>query len=172
MRNVVIAIVGAFAIVAGMTACGGTQHATRSDEATPLPALTLPLLDGGTWSSESARGTVLVIDVWASWCKPCGKGFPALDALAKEPGVTAIAVSIDEDPAAIRGFLAEFPLSVPVAHDVERVLTGEPLRVANLPAVLIVDAQGIVRHHVEEPHDSDYAEIRRRVDELVQMTQR
>src|SRR6188472_2025395 len=73
--------------------------------AEPLPALTLPLLAGGTWSAASARGSALVIDVWASWCKPCSKGFPKLNALkARRPDVVVVAISLDEEIAAARDF--------------------------------------------------------------------
>src|SRR5215213_5661939 len=104
--------------------CAGAAPAKSSAVATPLPPLTLPLIAGGTWSSASARGSVLVIDVWASWCKPCSKGFPKLDALAaRRSDLVVIAISIDEDPAAIRDFVAQFPIAVPVAHDAEQSLT-------------------------------------------------
>ena len=133
----------------------------------PLPALTLPLLAGGSWSSTSARGSVLVIDVWASWCKPCSKGFPSLDALAARTGVRVVAISIDEDAAAARAFLAQFPLGVPIAHDAEQVVTRAPLHIARLPAVLIVDADGTIRHRLEEPTERDYDRLGDLVDRLV-----
>jgi thiol-disulfide isomerase/thioredoxin len=154
------------AVVAAAIACASSPRATRSDVATTLPVLTLPLLAGGTWSSERAHGSVLVIDVWASWCKPCSKGFPSLEALARVPGVAVVAISIDEDPAAIRAFLADFPLAVPVAQDATRMLMGEPLHIARLPSVVIVDADGMVRHRFEQLNESDYAEIERLVNEL------
>jgi cytochrome c biogenesis protein CcmG, thiol:disulfide interchange protein DsbE len=140
-----------------LAACAGAPATKSADVATPLPSLTLPLMAGGTWSSESARGSALVIDVWASWCKPCSKGFPKLAALAgRRPDVHVIAISIDEDPAAIRGFLAEFPSAVPVAQDGEQVMTRAPLAIERLPTVLIVDAAGMIRHRLEEPSERDY----------------
>ena len=123
----------------------------------PLPALTLPLVAGGTWTSTSARGSVLVIDVWATWCKPCSKGFPKLDALAaRRTDVPVVAITIDEDAAAIRDFLAQFPLAVPVAQDEKQELTRPPLTIARLPTVLIVDTHGVIRRRLEEPGDRDY----------------
>lgn len=142
------------ALVAGV-ACAGAAPAKQADTLEPLPALTLPLVRGGTWSSMTARGSALVIDVWASWCKPCGKAFPKLDALAAR-GVNVIAISIDEDPAAIEAFLAEFPLSAAVAHDAKQTLVGPPLRISQLPTLLVVDAAGVIRHRIEEPTERDY----------------
>jgi len=137
-----------------LVGCAGAP-AKRSETREPLPELTLPLVRGGTWSSTSARGSVLVIDIWASWCKPCGKAFPKLDALARS-GVAVVAISIDEDPAAIDAFLAQFPLAAPVVHDAEQTVTGAPLRISRLPTVLVVDRTGTIRHRLEEPTERDY----------------
>ena len=146
--------IGTFVLVLG--ACGGTtpvMKASAVDE--PMPALTLPLLAGGTWSS--ATGAPMVIDVWASWCKPCSKGFPKLDALAaRRTDAVVVAITIDEDAAAARDFLAQFPLAIPVVHDAEQTLTKAPLAIARLPTVLVVDANGTIRHRLEEPTDGHY----------------
>jgi cytochrome c biogenesis protein CcmG, thiol:disulfide interchange protein DsbE len=105
---------------------------------------------------------MLVIDVWASWCAPCSKGFPKLDALAaRRTDVVVVAVSIDEEVDAARAFLARFPLGVVVAHDASHAL--RPPLVTQLPTLLIVDAHGIVRHRIEKPTERDYE----RLDELL-----
>lgn len=158
--------IAAIVLVAqGFVACAGAPPtSTSSAVAEPLPSLTLPLLDGGTWSSSSARGSALVIDVWASWCKPCSKGFPALNALAaRRADVGVVAISLDEDVAAARDFIAQFPLTVVIAHDRQHMLTRAPLSIARLPTVLVVDAAGVIRHRIEEPRERDYE----RLEELI-----
>lgn len=152
-------------VAVALVACAGAAPTSKSSATTePLPTLTLPLLAGGTWTSASAQGKPIVIDVWASWCKPCSKGFPKLDALAaRRTDVVVVAISIDEDAAAARDFIAEHPLHVIVAHDTERTLTQAPLAIAQLPTVLIVDAQGVVRRRIEEPTEHDYDHL----DELI-----
>jgi thiol-disulfide isomerase/thioredoxin len=110
---------------------------------------------------------MLVIDVWASWCKPCSKGFPKLDALAtRRSDIAIVAITIDEDPTAAREFLAEFPLRVPVLQDSEQVMTRAPLGIARLPTLLIVDKSGVIRRRIEEPREQDYD----RLEELVSAT--
>ena len=145
-----------------LSGCAGAAPANRStDEATPLPALTLPRLSGGgTWDSTSARGSDLVIDVWASWCKPCGASFPKLDAFAaRRPDIAIVAISIDEDPQAARDFLVHFPLRVPTVQDAEQRVLRPPLGITRLPTLLVVDKGGVIRHRIEEATERDYEHL-------------
>ncbi len=146
--------------IASLVLLGACAHAAP----TPLPALSLPLVAGGTWTSTSARGSVLVIDVWASWCKPCAKSFPKLDAFAaKHPEVKVVAISIDEDLAAASDFAAS--LRVPAAHDASQSVTRAPLGISRLPTLLIVDPDGVVRRRIDEPTERDYD----RLEELTKL---
>ena len=133
----------------------------------PLPPLELSGLDGTPWNAADARGRVQVIDVWASWCKPCRKGFPILNRLARQhPRVAFVAVSLDEEASAVRDFLAQVPIEFPVVLDPEQTTSEKPWSVTRVPTLLVVDRSGIVRHRLEEPSDADYAELGRVLDQL------
>jgi thiol-disulfide isomerase/thioredoxin len=167
------------AVLLAGVACGGAaptssssssgpagRSVTTPDE--PLPALTLPLLDGGSWSSGSARGKVLVIDVWASWCKPCREGFPKMDALARRhPEARFVALSIDEEREAIDRFLAQVPTRGTVVHDRAQQVLGAPLEVTNIPTVLVIDRAGMIRHRFVEPSASDYERLDEAIGALI-----
>jgi len=150
------------ALALALLACSGPQKGGRV-ESTPvemLPPLSFPLLDGGEWEAASFRGRVLVVDVWASWCEPCRAGFAKLNQLAeRRPELAMVAISIDEEAAAVRAFLAEVKVELPVAHDAVQSVTRAPLLVKSIPAILVVDAQGGVRHRVEEPTERDYTRL-------------
>ena len=147
--------------IAALVLLGACAHASPTR---PLPPLNLPLVAGGTWSSTSARGSVLVIDVWASWCKPCAKAFPKLDAFAAaHPDVKVVAISIDEDLAAASAFAAT--LRVPAVHDATQSVTRAPLGISRLPTLLIVDREGVVRRRIDEPTERDYD----RLEELTKL---
>jgi len=45
----------------------------------PAPALTLPLEGGGTFDLAKARGKVVFLDFWASWCEPCKMSIPLIE---------------------------------------------------------------------------------------------
>ncbi len=71
----------------------------------PFPNLTLTL--GGAETTVAALSGPLVIDVWATWCGPCREALPRFDAAARRhPGVTFLAISVDEDAAAPARYLA------------------------------------------------------------------
>ena len=76
----------------------------------PAPPLSLPDLDGRIRTLAEHRGRVVLINFWASWCEPCRREFPSMLELArslKDRPFHIIAISQDEDEAAMRAFLKE-----------------------------------------------------------------
>ena len=129
------------------------------DHAPALPSLTYPLRGGGTWSSADLAGRIAVIDVWASYCKPCEKSFPHLNDLAADPTIAVLGLSVDEDDAAVDAFLATTPARFPIARDRTQSVEAAPLGIRQLPTVLVVDAAGRIRLRLEEPRESDYVAL-------------
>lgn len=76
--------------------------------ARPVPALDLPDLDGRAWRLAEARGKVVLLNFWATWCEPCRAEMPSLLALAearRAEGLAVCAVNYRESPEKIRAFL-------------------------------------------------------------------
>ena len=114
------------------SACAGAPPpptAVPAEQAAPLPALSYPLRDGGTWTSAALAGKVAVIDVWATYCAPCKHAFPHLNDLAADPTVAVLGLSVDEDDAAVDAFLAEVPARFPIGRDPTQTVEGPPLGV-------------------------------------------
>ncbi|MDE2229453.1 MAG: TlpA family protein disulfide reductase [Alphaproteobacteria bacterium] len=68
----------------------------------PAPGTVIYALDGTTTRLSRFRGKVIVVNFWATWCRPCKSEMPALDRLAAESNpnqLAVIAVSIDRDSA-------------------------------------------------------------------------
>jgi len=89
-------------------------------------------------------GKVTVVDFWASWCNPCLKSLPHLDAFAKaHPDVTVYAISIDEHPEDARQVFDEkgyTPILLLDDHD-----TSERWGVTTIPHTVLIDRAGNVR---------------------------
>jgi thiol-disulfide isomerase/thioredoxin len=149
------------ALLGGLAGCGGAGRAGPSlipaASARSLPPLAYSLLDGAPWLASDAAGRVLVIDVWATYCKPCRAAFPKLNQLvAAQPEVAVIGLSLDEDDAVVRAFLAQVPAAYPIARDPKLTVQTGPLRLTKLPTLLVVDRRGRVRLRAEDLQEADY----------------
>ena len=112
------------------------------------------------------RNKIVYVDVWASWCAPCLKAMPELEALREKfrgQPFEIVGVSVDHDPAAARAMLERVGVHYPVAFDRD----GEQLRaqhfandkdLAGLPLGLLLDGRGNVRlsHVGWTARQSDY----------------
>lgn len=127
---------------------GQAPTAPVAREGDALPALTLPDAHGRPADLAAlTAGRPALINVWATWCGPCVKEMPMLDAFhrAQAPnGVQVVGIALD-DPAAVRDFMARFDIGYPGLVDTPGtadagVRLGNPRGV--LPYSLLVDARG------------------------------
>jgi len=92
-----------------------------------------------------AKGPV-VIDFWATWCKPCIKGFPALQQIYdkyREKGVTVVAISVDspKSQSRVSPFIKSQKYTFEVLLDAEGKVAKKYSAVA-IPRTVLVSAQG------------------------------
>ena len=111
-------------------------------------------LDGGTVSSESLRGKVVLVNFWATWCTPCRVEMPLLQRMAerhREAGLVVVGLSRDVGPPAeVRAFLEERGIHYPVAivgREAERAFGG----IRGYPTSFLIDRSGQVRHKALGP---------------------
>jgi thiol-disulfide isomerase/thioredoxin len=81
------------------------------------PRLAIATLDDGCFDLAQQRGSWVVVNFWATWCKPCLKEIPDLTAFdAARDDVRVIGLAYEEiEPAAMREFLVDHPAGYPVA---------------------------------------------------------
>ena len=126
-------------------------------------------LEGGTLSLADLRGQVVVLDFWASWCAPCRKELPRLDALHAEiarRGGRVLAVSIDEDRENVDLFARRYGLRLPIALDGPNGLARE-LELRHVPLTLVLDRDGRVAFASSRSDDAGLAAVAAAAHELM-----
>jgi peroxiredoxin len=104
---------------------------------------TLADLQGKKWRLQDLHGKVVLVNFWATWCPPCRKEMPDLQALYdkfKDQGLVVLAIS-DEDAAKVAPFLAERKISYPVLLDPGRKV-NDLFIVEGIPKSFVYDRTG------------------------------
>jgi cytochrome c biogenesis protein CcmG/thiol:disulfide interchange protein DsbE len=149
-------------LVYGVKATGRGQtldDAIAHGQRPAAPAVALPRLeDGARAALADYRGTVVVLNYWASWCTPCRQESPLLERwqrrLAKRGGTVLGIDSLDLTDDA-RAFVREFGLTYPMLRDRD----GETQRrfgVSGYPETLIVDRNGRIAALQRGPVDDAF----------------
>jgi thiol-disulfide isomerase/thioredoxin len=104
--------------------------------------------DGGAWSSTGVRGSVLVVNFWASWCPPCREEQPELNkvvAAYRGRGVALVGVNVNDEPGAARAYTREFAIPYPSLVDPRGELAAR-LGVPGLPITIVLDRDGVAAY--------------------------
>ena len=94
MRLKLTAIAAAIGLIVGQPAV-----AQKIKVGEPSPPFTLTLADGSSVSLADLKGQVVVLNFWATWCAPCIKELPTLDAyhdILKDKGLRVYAVATED----------------------------------------------------------------------------
>ncbi len=164
------------ALAIALTACEGKPTRSAPDPAAgaqttpalpagpPAPAFAGRTLDGQPFDLVGLRGHVVLLNVWATWCEPCRKEMPELQALHaqhRDRDFTVIGVSVDAARLApeVRDMVEKFGLTYPNVHDGRNTI-GPGFKVVGYPTSFLIDRTGALvwrRDGIIEPGDPDLA---------------
>jgi cytochrome c biogenesis protein CcmG/thiol:disulfide interchange protein DsbE len=126
------------------------------------PSLRLPCLtDRGLVDVSRLGGTPTLVNLWATWCGPCRKEMPVLQAGYEQVdgAVQFVGVDTRDDPASAAGYLPEVGVTYPQLVDPDGQLL-EHTRIPGLPVTLLLDEHGVeVARHVGPLTPADLTEL-------------
>ena len=137
----------------------------------PAPVFTLPAVRQGEAPIALAdhRGKVVYLDFWSVWCEPCRRTMPALAQMREAwPREEFEVLALNQDTSrtdALR-FLEQASVGYPVALDLGGA-TARRYGVTALPAAVVIDRGGILRHVFKGPQVENSAFIRQALARLL-----
>lgn len=123
-------------VMAGDPAPGFHVHGI--DESGRVSAAELGLAD--------LRGQVVLLDFWATWCKPCLTSMPVIDGLYRRhqaQGLTVVSINMD-DPMKAREQARALGLAMPLYMEEGRV--AHDYKVTTIPHMVLIDRHGMIRY--------------------------
>ena len=105
---------------------------------------TLTDLEGKTWTLKDLKGKVVLVNFWATWCPPCRKEMPDLEALYnrfQDEGFVILAVSEDEETAKVGPFITEHKITYPILLDPGNKV-NQLFQVEGIPKSFVYDRDG------------------------------
>jgi peroxiredoxin len=104
---------------------------------------TLTDLRGKVWTLHDLRGKVVLVNFWATWCPPCRKEMPDLNALHRQfspRGLVILAIS-DEEAGKVKPFIEEKKIAYPILLDPGDKVHNA-LAVDGIPKSFLYDREG------------------------------
>lgn len=119
----------------------------------PAPVFDLRDDRGRAVSLDQYRGSVVVMNLWASWCPPCRAEMPDLQRLADADagrGIAVVGVNEGESPERARAFAGSLGIRFPIWIDGAQQY-GRTYAALGLPTTVILDRRGVVLRGFDGP---------------------
>ncbi len=118
---------------------------------TPAADFSLTDLNGRVHRLSDYRGQILLVNFWATWCKPCTTEMPAMQAMydrLRDKGFVVLAVNELEDEAKVRDHFRTYGHPFPVLLDRDNRVANQ-FGVFGLPVSVFIDESGVVQEYIK-----------------------
>ena len=148
----IVAAMLAGMLVSGCYSGGGPAHSVDGGggpamlAGAPAVSYAIPRVGGGSDSLASHRGSIVLMNFWATWCPPCKEEMPALESLYRsEHGKGLVVLGIDqgESAATAGAFAKAHGVTFPILVDADQQYASSYVSVG-LPTTVIVGRDGHV----------------------------
>jgi thiol-disulfide isomerase/thioredoxin len=127
-----------------------------------------PAMNGqGTCTVET--NVVTVLHIFATWCEPCKKEMPALQALADKYGpdeLSIVALSVDDEDSVVPAFASMLKIKYPVCWDQDHAI-AQRLQPHTMPTTYVFDKSGRKSHEIQGFRDGNEETIEAHVQKLL-----
>ena len=148
-------VAAAVAAAAAYALLGEVSTPPPLGRGSPAPGFALPNLEGATVSLDELRGHVVLVNFWATWCKPCEDEMPAMQQLyatLQAEGFELLAVSVDDDASLVEAFRDRLALSFPILLDPGQE-ASKAYQTFRFPESFLVDGEGTIVERYVGPRE-------------------
>jgi cytochrome c biogenesis protein CcmG, thiol:disulfide interchange protein DsbE len=120
-------------------------------------------------ASASLAGHVVLVNFWATWCKPCEDEMPAMERLYRQlapEGFELVAISVDEDREAVERFRERLGISFPIGLD-PRQEASRRYQTLGFPESFLIDREGRLVERYVGPREWDHRDYVERIRRLL-----
>jgi cytochrome c biogenesis protein CcmG, thiol:disulfide interchange protein DsbE len=137
-------VLALLAVTAFQMRLNGPLAAGRVGAGERAPDFTLQTFDGETVTLSDLRGQVVVVNFWASWCKPCEEEAADLEntwLAYRDQGVVLVGIAYVDTETAARRYIERFQVTYPNGLDLGTRISHR-YRVRSVPETFVVDRDG------------------------------
>lgn len=140
--------------------------ASAAETGQPAPDFTLAGADGKPLQLAALRGKLVYLDFWASWCAPCRRSFPWMNAMQEKygsGGLVILGVNVDQRRPDADRFLAQVPAKFTIAYDPQGA-APKLYAIKGMPSSVLIDREGrvLLTHAGFRDEERDELEARMR----------
>ena len=113
----------------------------------PAPEIATTDSRGDDFSLFALRGSIVVLDFWASWCKPCIYELPVLEGLLEAfaaQDVRVIGINLDRSESDFRMAVKAYEISYQQLYDADDGPIADLYRIGGIPMTYVIDREGII----------------------------